>query len=242
MYEHRGVYAWTVEIWSPQRQAGIEEYKYIDWFREHPHEEDLIMLKWSDEKLEGKGYYDWVPYEHPQLGQVEIGGWDGYYAFRNPPPHYIESELSPLADWALWHAKVGPRLVLKSIQTQSMGGSFRVKISVQNTGWLPTNVTKLASDRKLCLGVQAEILRDGEPQQRNGQPAPDWLIAGQQRTQGPQLTGYSHISAASWGWEMDETTDAALFSYVLAPGTYTVKIWHDRAGTITVPLALASDE
>ena len=33
MYEHRGVFAWTTEIWAPQRQAGITNYKYIDWFR-----------------------------------------------------------------------------------------------------------------------------------------------------------------------------------------------------------------
>ncbi|MDP9351780.1 MAG: M14 family metallopeptidase, partial [Chloroflexota bacterium] len=28
MYDHLGVFSWTVEIWSPQKQAGIEEYKY----------------------------------------------------------------------------------------------------------------------------------------------------------------------------------------------------------------------
>ena len=71
-----GVYGWTVEIWSPQRQAGIEEYKFIDWYREHPLEDDLKLLKWSDEVLDGKGYVDWYPFEHPQLGPVELGGWD----------------------------------------------------------------------------------------------------------------------------------------------------------------------
>jgi hypothetical protein len=28
MYEHMGVYAWTTEIWSIQKQAGIEDMKY----------------------------------------------------------------------------------------------------------------------------------------------------------------------------------------------------------------------
>src|SRR5690606_28242338 len=32
LYDHLGIFAWTVEIWSPQRQAGIEKYKYIDWY------------------------------------------------------------------------------------------------------------------------------------------------------------------------------------------------------------------
>ena len=35
LFEHLGVFAWTVEIWSPQRQAGITDYKFIDWYREH---------------------------------------------------------------------------------------------------------------------------------------------------------------------------------------------------------------
>ena len=30
IYEHLGRFGWVVEIWSPQRQAGIKEIKYID--------------------------------------------------------------------------------------------------------------------------------------------------------------------------------------------------------------------
>ena len=38
LYEHMGVYGWTVEIWCPQKQAGIEDFKPIEWNREHPFE------------------------------------------------------------------------------------------------------------------------------------------------------------------------------------------------------------
>ena len=65
LYDHVGVFSWTVEIWSPQRQAGISEYKFIDWYREHPFADDLKLLAWSDEKLGGQGYVDWYPFEHP---------------------------------------------------------------------------------------------------------------------------------------------------------------------------------
>lgn len=92
LYDHMGMFAWTVEIWSPQRQAGIKDYKYIDWFREHPLEDDLTMLKWSDEALGGKGYVNWYPFDHPQLGRIELGGWNLQYAFRNPPPEFLEKE------------------------------------------------------------------------------------------------------------------------------------------------------
>jgi murein tripeptide amidase MpaA len=96
VYDHLGVFAWTVELWSPQREAGIKEYKFLDWYREHPLEEKLKMLKWSDEVLEGQGYVDWYPYGHPELGWVELGGWNSLLAFQNLPPAFLETDLPDL--------------------------------------------------------------------------------------------------------------------------------------------------
>ncbi len=73
MYEYLGVYAWTCEIWSIQQQAGIKDYKYIDWFREHPVEDDLAIMKWNDEVLDGQGWVDWYEFDHPQLGKGGAG-------------------------------------------------------------------------------------------------------------------------------------------------------------------------
>ena len=33
-------------------------------------------MKWNDTDLGGKAFMDWKPYDHPQLGKVEIGGWN----------------------------------------------------------------------------------------------------------------------------------------------------------------------
>ena len=68
LYEHLGALFWTVELWAPNREAGITGYKWIDWYREHPAEDDLKLLKWSDEQCGGKAHVDWKPFEHPQLG------------------------------------------------------------------------------------------------------------------------------------------------------------------------------
>ena len=158
LYEHLGVFAWTVEIWSPQRQAGIKEYKFIDWYREHLLEDDLTMLKWSDGVLDGKGYADWYPFEHPQLGQIELGGWDRQYAFRNPPPEFLEKEIAPFSDWLVWHLLISPRLELYEASAKSLGkGAYRVRLVVQNTGWLPSYVTKKAIEKKAVRGLVCEI-------------------------------------------------------------------------------------
>ncbi|HEX2994367.1 MAG TPA: M14 family metallopeptidase [Anaerolineales bacterium] len=157
-YEHMGLFSWTVEFWSPMRQAGIEKFKFMDWYREHPIEDDFKLLKWNDEVLKGKGYVDWYAYKHPQLGRVELGGWDYFNMWTNPPLEFLEKEISAFPDWIVWHALISPRLVLRETRVTSLGAdSYRVRLVVQNEGWLPTYVTKKALERKVTRGVIAEI-------------------------------------------------------------------------------------
>ena len=55
-YEHLGMFMWAVEIWAPMREAGIENYKFIDWFREHPVEDDLKIIQWVDNVVDGRRF------------------------------------------------------------------------------------------------------------------------------------------------------------------------------------------
>ncbi len=232
MYDHMGVFAWTVEIWSPQRQAGITEYKFIDWYREHPVEDDLKLLKWSDEVLGGKGYVDWHEFEHPQLGKVELGGWNALYAWRNPPPEFLEKEVALFPDWLVWHLLISPKLEIYEAQADSLGeGIYKVRLVVQNTGWLPTYITKKALEKKVVRGVIAEIelpegatLRSGKPREELG-----------------QLEGRAYKPSAASVWNTDPTDDRAKVEWVIhAPlgGTVRLTAKHDRAGVVRVELRL----
>ncbi len=233
IFEHRGAYAWTTEIWSPQRQAGITDYKYIDWFRDHPFEDDVKMLKWSDEKLSGNGHIDWYPYDHPQLGPVELGGWDAQYAFRNPPPNFLEKEIAPFVDWVLWQALASPKLELRMMEVKPINGAHRVRMAVQNSGFLPTHVTELAKKKGLCRGVVFEIEKLGEPAQSLGQPEPAWLLAGELRKDAGQLKGWNHVPSSGFGWQMNATDDVAVAEYVIGEsGKYRITARHERAGVI----------
>ena len=230
LYEHLGMFAWTVELWSPQKQAGIEEYKYIEWWREHPLEDDLKMLQWSDEVLGGKGYVDWYPFEHPQLGQVELGGWNGFYAFSNPPPEFLEKEIAPFSDWLVWHLLISPRLELYGASVKPLGeGAYRVRLVVQNTGWLPTYVTKKAAEKKAVRGVVCEIeLPEGAA-----------LETGKPREELGQLEGRAYKPSAPNA--EDATDDRAKVEWVVcAPEGGLVKVTarHDRAGVVVAELAL----
>ncbi|MDQ3397080.1 MAG: M14 family metallopeptidase [Deinococcota bacterium] len=233
LYDHLGLFAWTVEIWSPQRQAGIADYKYIDWYREHSLEDDLKMLKWSDEVLDGKGYVDWYAFDHPQLGEVELGGWDAQYAFRNPPPEFLERELALFPDWLVWHLLISPRLELFEAGAESLGeGHYRLKLVVQNSGWLPSYVTKKALERKAVRGLVAEIEL----------PEDASLKTGKAREEGGQLEGRAYKPSAATIWLADPTADRAKFEWVVhAPAGGTVKLLakHDRAGVVRAEVSLA---
>src|SRR5687768_1630365 len=157
-YDHLGVHAWTTEFWCPQKAAGIEDYKFIEWGIDHPFDDDLKMLAWSDEELNGEGFVDWYAYDHPQLGPVELGGWHVAHWIRNPPLHLLEAEVAPHADWAIWHVLIAPSLGLHSLEATALGeDTWQVRLVVQNTGWLPTNVTAKATERKIVKPLVAEI-------------------------------------------------------------------------------------
>ncbi|MBL8156262.1 MAG: carboxypeptidase [Anaerolineae bacterium] len=233
MYDHLGVYTWTVEIWSPQKQAGIENFKFIDWFREHPLEDDLKLLKWSDTALGGKGYVDWYAFEHPQLGTVELGGWDAQLAWMNPPPHLLENEIARFADWLIWLGLVAPRLELHSVQAVALGDDhYQVQMVVQNTGWLPTAVSKKAVEKKVVRGVIAEItLPEGAS-----------LRTGKAREELSQLSGWNDAPPSSGVWdESGGTSDRAKVVWVIhAPQGGTVKLVarHERAGVVRAEVNL----
>lgn len=234
MYEHRGVFAWTCEIWAPPRQAGITDYKYIEWFREHPFEHDIKMLEWSDKELDGKGYIDWYKFDHPQLGEVEIGGWDAMASFRNPPLKFLEKEIAPLGDFAIYQLAASPKLEKRALEITPLGdGTHKVRLAVANTGYLPTNVSAHAKTAKLCRGVVAEISKQGDTHKSAGSSVPSWLISGKLREEAGQLSGWSHVSKGGWGWQLDETSDIAVFEWILAgSGTFDLVVKHERAGTV----------
>jgi murein tripeptide amidase MpaA len=232
LYDHLGIFAWTVEIWSPQRQAGITDYKFIDWYREHPVEDDLKLLRWSDEVLDGKGYVEWYAFNHPQLGQVELGGWDVMYAWRNPPPPFLEKEVALFPDWLIWHLLISPKLELYEARATSIGeGVYQVRLVVQNAGWLPTYITKKALEKKVVRGVIAEIeLPEGAT-----------LRLGQPREELGQLEGRAYKPPAPTTWHADPTDDRAKVEWVVhAPSGGTVKITarHERAGVVRARLEL----
>ncbi|MEO8739324.1 MAG: M14 family metallopeptidase [Casimicrobiaceae bacterium] len=233
LYDHLGAFSWVVEIWSPMREAGIDKYLYIDWFRDHPIDDDLKLFRWSEEKADGIAHVDWRAFDHPQLGKVEIGGWNRLHAFSNPPPQFLEREVARFPQWLIWQALLSPKLELVAADAQALGGdTWRVRLVVQNTGWLPSYVSKRALERKVVRGLIAEIAL----------PMGADLVSGKLRDDVGQLEGkaYKHTGVSYWP-DYHVTDDRAKIEWIVrgrAGDSVALTARHERAGTVRVEVRL----
>jgi murein tripeptide amidase MpaA len=236
LYEHLGALFWVVEIWSPNKEAGITDYKWIDWYRDHPVEDDLKLLKWSDDECAGMAHVEWRPFHHPQLGAVEIGGWDKMNFWRNPPPHLREREAARFPKWMTQIALSLPKLEVLRTEVRALGpDTWRVRLAVANSGWLPAYVTKQALARKTVRGVMFEIhLPAGDPTVS--------LVSGKERMEGPQLEGHGQKNSLQAFLPTREiTADRAVAEWVVrAPkGTHlALSARADRAGAVRTEVSL----
>jgi len=234
VYEHMGALFWTVEIWAPNKEAGIHDYQWIDWYREHPVEDDLKLLKWSDEQCGGQAHVDWYPFVHPQLGPVEIGGWDRMNYWRNPPAHLREREAARFPGWLKTLALSLPKLELLQASAEAVGAdTWRVRLVVGNAGYLPSYISKRALERKVARGTVFEITL----------PAGANLAHGKERIVGAQLEGHAPKgSLQAFLPNRDITGDRAVAEWLVRAPRGTVlqlKATADRAGTVRTAVTLA---
>jgi murein tripeptide amidase MpaA len=233
VYEHLGALFWTVEIWSPNKEAGITDYKWIEWYRDHPVEDDVKLLKWSDEQCAGQAYVDWYAYRHPQLGMVELGGWDKMNYWRNPPPHLREREAARFPPWLLQIGLSLPKLEVLRTEVRSLGAdTWRVRFAVANSGYLPAYVTKRAQERKTVRGTIFQIHL----------PQGTSLVSGRERVEGAHLEGHGpKTSLVAFLPSREVTGDRAVVEWVVhgARGsTLLLTASADRAGTVRTEVTL----
>jgi murein tripeptide amidase MpaA len=233
IYEHLGMFMWTIEIWNPKKEAGIDNDAWIHWFRDHPIEDDLKVYEWAQQVAPGQGHIDWKPFDHPQLGRVEIGGWNRASLFSNPPPQLREKEVARFPQWLLSNALMSPQLALRSADAVRAGAdTWRVRLVVENTGWLPSYVSKMAARRKLLRGVLAEIEL----------PAGAELVDGKRREALGELEGWAYLHTGVSFWpNKSPTADRKHADWIVKgrPGTeVTLTAWHERAGRVSVKVVL----
>ena len=139
----RGYFAWGSSLETMYNMFGI--FAFADEHWAHPDYDgngtisERERLRWNDEEMDGTLYVDWHLFDHPTLGNVEIGGW---IRTRNSPPEgpLVQAESAMGNAYKIYMAGLTPRLRVKSevSATNPEAGIYQVDITVENTGYLPT--------------------------------------------------------------------------------------------------------
>ncbi|MGE5580859.1 MAG: M14 family metallopeptidase [Bacillota bacterium] len=163
LYEHRGILSYTVETWNQSQRAGVQLWPRRNKSQKEQDEDFRKLLAWNDKELGGKGWEDWRPFEHPQLGPIEIGGWHTKFVVQNAPPLYLEAECHKNMMFSLRAMACLPRLQLSKAQARPIGdGVYEVSVVVSNLGFLPTFGSYQAQALNKAEPLQAEVLGAAE--------------------------------------------------------------------------------
>ena len=110
--------------------------------------EEAAWLAYSDEQRDGAGFVAWAPFDHPEFGEVHIGGWVPYFK-TNPPPDAIESIALKQVEFVLDLAGRFPKVSLTEPEiTRLASGLYEVKVALVNDGYLPTGTAMAVKNRR----------------------------------------------------------------------------------------------
>ena len=143
-FEFMGIPALCLELWNVYDAAGTPRPKNYH-FSAKDEDTDYAVLQWADREMGPSAYLDWKPFDHPQLGRVEIGGWTRIWVERNPPEKYLPDFADKATVYTLRLAEALPRLTIQSAKAEKLAEDlYKVSIVVRNSGYLPTYLTTQA--------------------------------------------------------------------------------------------------
>jgi hypothetical protein len=175
-YHQRGAIAYVCELWDLFRKLDMKRpAKFVDHYLRATREDLLRLARWDAEENESRVYRPWRRVVHPQLGEVEVGGFDPRFGITNPPFERLAGVCVAQSAAFLRVAALAPRIVVGEPRATRVGeGVHRIELSVENHGYLPSYV--LASSRALPwneplryeLELEGPTLVSGEPRRTLG--------------------------------------------------------------------------
>lgn len=208
-YWDRGIIGWVPEYWpgisadyDGDGQTGERE-----------------RLRFNDEELGGKYFIDWEPFDHPEFGRVEIGGWRRMFISQNPPAELLEEECALQIPWILYLAGQSPLLAMKNPAVIPISDRrFSIEVEVTNAGYLPTNLTERGIKARVVQPVIATIELEGCVLVEGRQRTPLGHLAGSY-----PVPGMNRSSTISTTWIVEkEQKEAAI----------RVTITSEKGGTV----------
>ncbi len=137
-YESLGIISFTNELWNDSQLAGDAAAGRRGSDDRH----------WLDDHLRlGAGFVEWRPFDHPQYGEIEIGGFKKDVG-RVPPTFMIEEMLHRNALFCVLHAEAMPRVVVEDLEATPLGdGLVAVDAVFRNERLIPTRSARASEQR-----------------------------------------------------------------------------------------------
>jgi murein tripeptide amidase MpaA len=232
VFDHLGIFSFTIELWDLPTAAGIEDRKFIEWFRKHPAEDDDKIMNWLVNNGPEDSYVPWYTFDHPQLGKVELGGWNTMYTWRNPPPGALEAEVQRNIQFPIQLGKMLPTLAVTRQKLTSLAkDTYHLDLVLDNLGFLPTHTSVQGKQRQAIRPVRIELERSEGVT----------LLEGRYKIEVGHLKGRSHRLSVTSINANSATDHRARAEWVIkaAPGSsVVVHIYSDRAGCIHLPIKI----
>lgn len=189
-YSLMGLHTYAIECWDLNPRAGIPlvfpQVKDTDLTDEEKEEQHYKYIKWIDEHNDGEGFKPWTKFQHPQLGEVEIGGIDYKHIVQNPPVKYLPQEVEKHTRFFLRAVKTLPLIRFTSVTAENVGADvYKVQATLANQGYLPTYITAEAKNAKIVRDLTVSIEGEGIE-----------LVQGKQTETIGQLGGFSTLGAS----------------------------------------------
>jgi murein tripeptide amidase MpaA len=231
LYEQLGIPFLATELWDLDLAAGIRRANHFP-FGAHSEAHQQALFAWCDEHLAGKGFIDWHAFDHPQLGRVELGGWDAMGVIRNAPGHLVESVAAPVAEFTLRMGACTPLIRVTEATAEALGaGLFKIRAVVKNLGYLPTHLTELGRTTGEIPEVEVTLVTEKASLIMNAAVRPIG-----------HLDGTSSRRTAWSGWNPPWGTDSKVVEWLVrAEGDgagVTVQAAAQKGGCHRVQLAL----
>jgi hypothetical protein len=218
-----GIITLTVEIWDLERTAGVDKVGYLNLY---PRTEAIQhkIYDYVQEHVGEKGWRPWKPFDHPQLGPIEIGGMVNIWTYRNPPEKLLPEICRANALFNLRHAAAAPRVRVDELAVEVLGaGLYKIRAVVGNHGYLPTNLSDTAIENKVAKPVSVTLTVEGGEILMNPTTADLGHLAGRNE----RLHPYS-----PWGPIWTTTTKPVEWLVRLAgAGSVTVTSVSEKGGT-----------
>ncbi len=229
-YNQRGALAYTVELWDLMHRLGMKRPpRFVDFYAQTTRADVIKLAWWDKDENEGRSFVAWRPFDHPQLGKIEIGGLDPRVGIWNPPLHELAPICASQAHVFLRVAALAPRLKIARVDRQPLdGGITRVDLRIENDGYLGTAGLPSAKP----LDFNEPIYATCEPKRcQLVDPGAAHQVLG-------HLDGWGHglhtgANLQSYPGERGSTNTAWASYLVRGAGTLDVRIGACRAGFVT---------